>query len=225
MRWASTSSARELPTEPVPRSGIQPKLADSREGLAVLTGGRAGLADRQMAIDSARLTRVAQEHLDFVWRCLRRFGVPAADADDAAQQVFLVAADKLVDVPVERERAFLFATAARIAANARRSIRRRQSAYDSLSQAPEEPSVSQDELSDQLRARALLDQVMADMPEDLREVFVLFEIEEISIQDIATTLDIPIGTVGSRLRRARQAFQQAVTRHRARIGFRQGAVG
>jgi RNA polymerase sigma-70 factor (ECF subfamily) len=85
--------------------------------------------------------------------------------------------------------------------------------------------VSQDELSDQLRARALLDQVMTDMPEDLREVFVLFEIEEISIQDIATTLEIPIGTVGSRLRRARQAFQQAVTRHRARIGFRQGAVG
>lgn len=193
--------------------------------MAVLTGGRARLVDPQMAIDSARLTRVAQEHLDFVWRCLRRFGVPAADADDAAQQVFLVAADKLTDVPVERERAFLFATAARIAANARRSIRRRQSAYDNLSQAPEEPRVSQDELSDQLRARALLDQVMADMPEDLREVFVLFEIEEISIQDIATTLDIPIGTVGSRLRRARQAFQQAVIRHRARMGFRQGAVG
>ena len=85
--------------------------------------------------------------------------------------------------------------------------------------------MSHDELRAPLRARALLAHVMADMPEDLREVFVLFEIEEISIQDIATTLEIPIGTVGSRLRRARQAFQQAVTRHRARIGFRQGAVG
>jgi RNA polymerase sigma-70 factor, ECF subfamily len=225
MTWASACSARELDTSSGPPSGIWHKIADSREGLAVLTGGRTGLPNQKMSIDSARLTRVAQEHLDFVWRCLRRFGVPAADADDAAQQVFLVAADKLSDVPLERERAFLFATAARVAANARRSIRRRQSAYDSLSQAPEEPRVSQDELSDQLRARALLDQVMADMPEDLREVFVLFEIEEISIQDIATTLEIPIGTVGSRLRRARQAFQQAVTRHRARIGFRQGAVG
>ena len=225
MTWASASAVRNLDDMSGPPSGIQRKLAGSLEGLAVITGGRAGLADRKMSIESARLTRVAQEHLDFVWRCLRRFGVPAADADDAAQQVFLVAADKLADVPVERERAFLFATAARIAANARRSIRRRQTAYDSLSQAPEEPGVSQDELSDQLRARALLDQVMADMPDDLREVFVLFEIEEISIQDIATTLDIPIGTVGSRLRRARQAFQQAVTRHRARIGFRQGAVG
>jgi RNA polymerase sigma-70 factor, ECF subfamily len=225
MTWATASSAPDLDNASGPPSGIWHKTADSRAGLAVVTGGRARLTDQKMSIDSARLTRVAQEHLDFVWRCLRRFGVPAADADDAAQQVFLVAADKLSDVPVERERAFLFATAARIAANARRSIRRRQSAYDNLSQAPEEPRVSQDELSDQLRARALLDQVMADMPEDLREVFVLFEIEEISIQDIATTLEIPIGTVGSRLRRARQAFQQAVTRHRARIGFRQGAVG
>jgi RNA polymerase sigma-70 factor, ECF subfamily len=224
MMLAFATATPELDELGGPGSGIRPKTAGFRQGLAALVGGRRGLVGK-MATDSARLTRVAQEHLDFVWRCLRRFGVPAADADDAAQQVFLVAADKLSDVPVERERAFLFATAARIAANARRSIRRRQSAYDSLSMAPEEPSVSQDELSDQLRARALLDQVMADMPEDLREVFVLFEIEEISIQDIATTLDIPIGTVGSRLRRARQAFQQAVTRHRARIGFRQGAVG
>jgi RNA polymerase sigma-70 factor, ECF subfamily len=225
MSWASASSARQLDELSGPPSGIRHKKPSFADGLAVLAGGRAGLTNQKMPTDSTRLTRVAQEHLDFVWRCLRRFGVPAADADDAAQQVFLVAADKLSEVPVERERAFLFATAARIAANARRSIRRRQSAYDSFSQAPEEPSVSQDELSDQLRARALLDQVMADMPEDLREVFVLFEIEEISIQDIATTLDIPIGTVGSRLRRARQAFQQAVLRHRARIGFRQGAVG
>jgi RNA polymerase sigma-70 factor (ECF subfamily) len=225
MTWARALIDPELAEQGGPRSGIHHKRPDTGEGLAVVSGERAGFGSGQMAIDSARLTRVAQEHLDFVWRCLRRFGVPAADADDAAQQVFLVAADKLAEVPVERERAFLFATAARVAANARRSIRRRQSAYDNLSHAPEEPSVSQDELSDQLRARALLDQVMADMPDDLREVFVLFEIEEISIQDIATTLEIPIGTVGSRLRRARQAFQQAVTRHRARIGFRQGAVG
>ena len=225
MLLAFATATPELEELSGPASGTRPKTASFRQGLAALMGGRAGLVNRNMNADSARLTRVAQEHLDFVWRCLRRFGVPAADADDAAQQVFLVAADKLSEVPVERERAFLFATAARIAANARRSIRRRQSAYDNLSMAPEEPSVSQDELSDQLRARALLDQVMADMPEDLREVFVLFEIEEISIQDIAATLEIPIGTVGSRLRRARQAFQQAVTRHRARIGFKQGAVG
>ena len=132
MTWASAPTARELDEQSPPLSGLRNKKPDFREGLAVISGGPAPLPNQRMSIDSARLTRVAQEHLDFVWRCLRRFGVPAADADDAAQQVFLVAADKLSDVPVERERAFLFATAARIAANARRSIRRRQSAYPPL---------------------------------------------------------------------------------------------
>src|SRR6478735_8206217 len=109
MTWSAGATARELDEAPVPPSGIQRKVAGSREGLAVLTGGRAGLADQKMSIDSARLTRVAQEHLDFVWRCLRRFGVPAADADDAAQQVFLVAASKLPEVPPDKEKAFLYA--------------------------------------------------------------------------------------------------------------------
>jgi RNA polymerase sigma-70 factor (ECF subfamily) len=215
MQSGALPPAYRLQSAPVPASGIQLKLVVRH----------ARMEEGQTEVDSVRLTRVAREHLDFVWRCLRRLGVPAADADDAAQQVFIVAAEKLAEVPVARERAFLFATAARIAANARRSLRRRQSAYDHLSHVPEEPTVSQDELSDQLRARALLDRVMEEMPEDLREVFVLFEIEEISIQDIASLLNLPLGTVGSRLRRARQAFQLAVTRHRARTGFRQGAVG
>ena len=60
---------------------------------------------------------------------------------------------------------------------------------------------------------------------ELQEKARIMRAEGRTLQDIATTLEIPIGTVGSRLRRARQAFQQAVTRHRARIGFRQGAVG
>ncbi len=176
-----------------------------------------------MTLDPARLRRVVGEHLDFVWRCLRRFGVPAADADDAAQQVFLVATTKLVEVPADKEKAFLYATAARVAANSRRSMKRRQSAYDNLSQVPDDPAPSQDALSDQLRARAVLDQVMSELPEDLREVFVLFEIEELSIQEIAETLDIPIGTVGSRLRRARQAFHEVVVRYKAKTDFRSGA--
>ncbi|MEP7050258.1 MAG: sigma-70 family RNA polymerase sigma factor [Pseudomonadota bacterium] len=172
--------------------------------------------------DSERLRRVATAELDFVWRCLRRFGVPAADVDDAAQQVFFVAAQKLHEVPVDKERSFLFATAARVAANARRSIHRRKQAYESLAHVPEDPRVGQDQLADQLRARALLDQVMDSMAEDLRAVFVLFEIEEMSVYEIADAVGIPLGTVGSRLRRARKAFQDAVSRYRAQQGFRRG---
>ena len=93
---------------------------------------------QRMALDPARFNGLVTGQLDFVWRCLRRFGVPAADADDAAQQVFLVVYEKLAAVPLDKERAFLVATTARVAANARRSIRRRQSAYEDLALVPDD---------------------------------------------------------------------------------------
>ena len=225
MAWAQTV-ANDSEYEPPPASGV---AVSSGLESAEDSADDAGL-DLPLEIPAAyvqnpdRLRRVATTHLDFVWRCLRRFGVPAADADDAAQQVFLVAAQKLDEVPVEKERSFLFATAARVAANARRSIHRRKQAYENLAHVPEDPVVTQDQLADQLRARALLDQVMESMPEDLRAVFVRFEIEEMSVYEIADAIGIPLGTVGSRLRRARKAFQDAVTRYRAKHDFRRGAV-
>jgi RNA polymerase sigma-70 factor (ECF subfamily) len=179
-----------------------------------------------MAPDSARFRRMAVQHLDFVWRCLRRLGIPESDADDAAQEVFLIVAPRLDSIPEEKERAFLFATAARIAANARRALHRRNKAYDNYSHALPDVSVSQEQLSDQLRARELLDQILDEMPDELREIFVLFELEELSIAEIAEAVQIPMGTVGSRLRRAREAFNEAVVRHKARANFKAGlAVG
>jgi len=56
------------------------------------------------------------------------------------------------------------------------------------------------------------------MEMDLRAVFVLFELEELSTAEIAATLEIPMGTVSSRLRRAREEFQAATKRYRARGG-------
>src|SRR5690349_6787345 len=69
-------------------------------------------------------------HLAFVWRSLRRLGVPPAATDDAAQEVFLIASRKLGDIELGRERSFLFAIALRVAANARRSFARRDARHD-----------------------------------------------------------------------------------------------
>jgi RNA polymerase sigma-70 factor (ECF subfamily) len=173
-------------------------------------------------VDERRFRELALAHMDFVWRCLRRLGIADADADDAVQQVLLVAHAKLAQVPAGRERAFLFATATRIAANMRRSTRRRNQAMENASHRPRDPAADQEELSEQLHARALLDEVMAELPDDLREVFILFEIEECGVKEIAEALDLPLGTVGSKLRRARQFFSQAVKRMRAKQDF---AVG
>src|SRR5690242_1976376 len=72
-----------------------------------------------------RMRSLLEAHFVFIWRLLRRFGVPENDVDDAAQQVFIVAWNKLGDIPVSTERSFLFGTALRVAASFRRRLRRR----------------------------------------------------------------------------------------------------
>jgi RNA polymerase sigma-70 factor (ECF subfamily) len=142
---------------------------------------------------------------------VRRLGVPEADADDAAQQVFLALDKRLADVTVERERAFLMSVAVRIAANARRHLRRSreesglddESASDALSP---EGALERRQLLDEL------DQALTLLADDQRSVFVLYEIE------IAHSLGIPLGTATSRLRRARELFETWLAARRERGG-------
>ena len=164
------------------------------------------------ADDEERFRRIAIQNLDFVWRCLRRMGIPPSDVDDAVQQVFLVVASKLSAIAVESERAFLFGTASRIAANMGRHVRRRQHAITGFAQTEWRDAPSPEDMSDMLRARVVLDRILAEMPTTLREVFVLFELEELGIAEVADVLSIPIGTVGSRLRRAREDFRSRTRR-------------
>jgi RNA polymerase sigma-70 factor (ECF subfamily) len=192
-------------------SGAQPALASM-----FYAGSSETCASTLAPADERRFRQIVGANVDFIWRCLRRMGIPSGDVDDAVQQVFLVVAAKLGSIAQGSERAFLFATASRIAANSRRSVHRRDEAHHQLLQAERPDDPTQEELTDQLRARALMDQVLSEMPSDLREVFVLFELEELSVAEVADLLSIPIGTVGSRLRRAREDFQERVRRIRAK---------
>jgi RNA polymerase sigma-70 factor, ECF subfamily len=128
------------------------------------------------------------------------------------QRVFLVLADRLSSISLGSERGFLFGSAVRVAADARRAARRRrEDAGDALDEhAIDLPAP--DELTDQKRARVLVDQVLDQMPLDLRAVLILFEVEELSTTEIAALLELPMGTVGSRLRRAREDFLARVKR-------------
>ncbi|MEO8899896.1 MAG: sigma-70 family RNA polymerase sigma factor [Polyangiaceae bacterium] len=74
------------------------------------------------------------------------------------------------------------------------------------------PSPSVEELIDHGRARDLLDLVLAEMPDELRTVFVLFEFEELTMAVIAEMLELAPGTVASRLRRARELFERVALR-------------
>jgi RNA polymerase sigma-70 factor (ECF subfamily) len=166
--------------------------------------------------ENARLHAMFEREFAFVWRMLRRLGVAEASIDDCTQQVFVVATRKIAAIAPDRERAFLLGVAINVAAEARRSQAiAREQPHDDLDSS-EHGAPNPEQLSDRKRALELLDQALEELPFDLRTVFVLFEIEGTPSDDIASLLDIPRGTVASRLRRAREEFQAIAKRLRAR---------
>jgi RNA polymerase sigma-70 factor (ECF subfamily) len=165
--------------------------------------------------DDTRFRALADEHLDFTWRSLRRLGLPADVADDATQRVFLVASQKLASIRPGRERAFLFQAAVRVASSEKRTFaRRREQLRDHDGDDHDRPDEAAG--ADEHRARAILDDLLEELDMDLRTVFVLYELEGMTTADIGVTLGVPRGTAASRLRRAREAFRLALKRHQAR---------
>jgi RNA polymerase sigma-70 factor (ECF subfamily) len=165
--------------------------------------------------EQERFAALVTHHLDFVWRTVRRLGVPASDADDAAQQVFVIAHQKLAEIRGGSERAFLIAVATRVASRMRRTIQRREMAQQQLADNPD-PQVPFAEFGvGRVEARELLDRVLDTMSPEIRIVFVLFELEDLSVDNIAEVLELPRGTVATRLRRARQVFAEASERLQA----------
>ncbi len=160
--------------------------------------------------DRLRLRALLNEHFQLVWRTLRRLGVATPDLDDASQQVFLVVSRKLSAIELGKEKPFIFQTALRVASDARRTVRRRHEVLDPTLLQGVDTSPGPEAITLRKQARALLDAVLDDMPIELRAVFVFFEIEEMSSIEIGELLGIPTGTVASRLRRAREAFQARV---------------
>jgi RNA polymerase sigma-70 factor (ECF subfamily) len=168
------------------------------------------------AMAADRLSTMFHHHYDFVWRSVRRLGVAPDAVDDAAQEVFVVASRKLDAIEVGKEKAFLFGTAVRVASDVRRALQRRRVTPSEDHAEPVDVGPALDELVDQKRARQMLDGLVDQLPEDTRPVFVLFELEGLTMAEIATCLDLPAGTVASRLRRARELFAAYVARLEAR---------
>jgi RNA polymerase sigma-70 factor, ECF subfamily len=172
---------------------------------------------RDPALD-ARLRQLAIDHYDFVWRALRHLGVTPPDTDDAAQRVFLTLAQKLPNIEDGKERSYIFGIVMRVAANARRdrtTARLREVPESDVASSLSHPATAEAELA-RAEELATLDAILACLPEERRVVFVLFEIEELTLVEITELLGIPMGTVTSRLRRAREEFRAAVARLHAR---------
>jgi RNA polymerase sigma-70 factor (ECF subfamily) len=163
-----------------------------------------------------RLRVLVQDNHRFAWRFLRRLGVGPGRLEDAVQQVFLITANRIDDITPGAERSWVVGAVIRVASQVRREARREQLHGEAEVALQPDAAPSPEELADSKRARALLDQVLDAMPDELRVVFVLFELEELTGVEIAGLLELPQGTVASRLRRARETFQAAVKRLRLR---------
>lgn len=200
----STAFGSKGPTAPV-LALVAPRAVPIKEGSPALGPTSAGSS---VEARDQRIRRLVDAHFDAVWRLVRRLGVPENEADDAAQRAFVVAVRRLDEIDPNRERAYLMGIAARTASETRRTLRRRRE--DAVAEDAEwaDPAPDPESQIDRRRARARLDAIVASMPVEIGTVFVLREIEGMTLPEIAQMHGIPLGTATSRLRRARELFRK-----------------
>jgi RNA polymerase sigma-70 factor, ECF subfamily len=158
-------------------------------------------------------------HFRGIWRSLRRLGVEQAQLDDAVQDVFIVVHRRLPEFDGRSLRGWLYAIAVRVASDHRRgtALRRTVALPEKLVDPRPDPAHAT-ELGQSVR---LLHELLGELDEPKRTVFVLGELEELTVPEIAEALGENQNTVASRLRSARARFDEAFRRRRARARERQ----
>lgn len=150
----------------------------------------------------------------FVWRALARLGVPASDLADASQEVFLVIHRRLPDFEGRSSiKTWVYGICLRVAQSFRnKSLRSRERALEGADAVWDAHDAEQETSLDWRRARAHLMAVLEQLGDERRQVFVLYELEELSMPEIAEVLECPLTTAYSRLDAARKAVRAAFAR-------------
>lgn len=160
------------------------------------------------------LEELYDAHCEFVFRVLRRLGVPEASVEDAVQDVFVVVLDRGDGFEGRSTfRTWLYGIALRVARRARRR-QRHEANVDDVPLPDARPGPAR--WIEHAEELALLDALLEELDEPFREVFVLAEIEQLTAPQIADITGVPVNTAYSRLRLARRRFEAALRRHRAR---------
>jgi RNA polymerase sigma-70 factor (ECF subfamily) len=171
------------------------------------------LGQDQMADSALDVTAIFKAHHAFVWRILRHLGVSAADQDDVLQEVFVVVHRRLADYrEQDKMRAWLYAICNRVVSGHRRGIARR---HEDLKEVPDvgQEAPQPRAVADQ-QALTLATSMLATLPEKQRAVFLLYEIEQLSMPEIALAVECPLPTAYARLRKARERVLAEVARAR-----------
>jgi RNA polymerase sigma-70 factor (ECF subfamily) len=162
--------------------------------------------------DDGSFARLFAEHAAVVARVLRRMGVPDADLEDVTQEVFVVVYQRWQEFRGDSSlRTWVYGIALRKAM----SHRRRKHVRDSLPLREEHLSSvapGQQRALERGEQRQLLSTLLGKLDDKKREVFVLYELEHVEMQDIARLVDAPLHTCYSRLRAARDELKRQLQR-------------
>jgi RNA polymerase sigma-70 factor (ECF subfamily) len=177
------------------------------------------------------LPEIYAQHADFVFRNLRRLGLHESSIDDAVQDVFLVVHRRLADFEARAQvTTWLFGIVLRVAQSYRRSaMRRRARLTDAPSheveQVPSTTAESPVDLLERREASALLHRLLDELDDDKRAMLVCVELEQMTVPEAAESLSLNLNTAYGRLRAARAAFNEAVSRMQEQMqGTKVGGV-
>jgi RNA polymerase sigma-70 factor, ECF subfamily len=150
-----------------------------------------------------------ETHASFVWRVLRRYGVPERELPDACQDVFLVVHRKLGEFEQRSSvRTWLYAIAQRTALATRRRARFTRERLEEPAEQAE--AATQHEHAERAQHLRLIQEALAALNDDQREVFALYELEGMTMAEVAQALGVPENTALYRLYAARDAIRQRV---------------
>ena len=185
--------------------------SEGREHLRSVPLSAARTSDERPTLEA-----LYRDHADFVWRTVRRLGVPDEAAEDVVQEVFIVVRRRLPDYEGRgAPTTWLFAIARGVAANWRRS---RQRAERRLRVVPDpEPAGTPEDAVRRKRVKSLIQGLLDELEPKQRIVFELADIEGMSGPEVAEALGVPLNTVYSRLRLARRRFKKYVEDHAAAL--------
>jgi RNA polymerase sigma-70 factor, ECF subfamily len=201
-RWLSrqgVDSAHKLGglgplTERGPCDGVP-----ARQGRAVSTA----VATEPRAV----LGELMRAHTPYVWRVLRSLGVRESDLEDVCQETFIIVQRRYHTLENPGAlRSWIYGIALRVVSDYRARAHRR---HEVLSSEPPQPMFQppQEDALDRKRAWALIDELMGRMTEEQRQVFVLYEVEELGMREVSEIVGCPLQTAYSRLYAARKHIQ------------------
>ena len=162
---------------------------------------------------------IYRSEFSYVWKTLRRLGAPLQDLEDLVHDLFVVVHRHLAEYdPARPLRPWLFGIAVRVVADFRRSPRSAREVLGEYAE-PVDGAPTPHEHMEGTEARAMLMKALDGLDLDRRAVFVMHELDELPVPEIAIALAIPLNTAYSRLRLARADVAAAIR------FFRAGAVG